>query len=59
MAEKIDERKMQETTNGAFFLTLPRVYVEDVGLKKGDCVDIFRDGDVLILSPKREARVVG
>lgn len=53
MAERIDERKVVVGSKGTISLTLPRVYIDDMGIKKGDRMDIFRDGNTLIISPKK------
>lgn len=50
---KIDERKVWVASSGSVMLTLPRFYVEDVGLGKGRLVEIFRQGDSLIIKPKK------
>lgn len=52
MAEKIDERKVQMGSTGACILALPRSWVKDVGLIKGDSVEILREGSSIIVRPK-------
>ena len=43
------ERKLQEQS-GSYFVILPKIWVESRGMKQGDKVSIYFDGEVRIAS---------
>ena len=54
MMKKLEYRKIQRVGKGSFILTLPREWVKDVGLDKGDHVAVVVQGDQsLLLIPRK------
>lgn len=56
--EKIKEYKAGQRGDRSTVVTLPRVWLTDVGMAAGDDVEVFRDsdhelGDVLIIRRKK------
>ena len=56
--EKIKEYKAGQRGDRGTVVTLPRVWLTDVGMAAGDDVEVFRDsdhelGDVLIIRRKK------
>lgn len=54
MPEKVDERKVQIGSTGARIVTIPQTYADDMGLRQGSVLEVFRKGNTLILKPKKE-----
>lgn len=46
----MEVRKLQTTAGGTFMVTVPRDWVEKLGLKKGDHLSVEREGNNIILS---------
>ena len=51
--QKVASRKIQ-TNTGAFSVSLPVGWSRECGITKGTLVDIFVDGEMLIITPHRE-----
>lgn len=51
MAEKIATHRAQEGSSGALSVTIPRAFVDDAGIKKGDVLEIYRQGTSIIIKP--------
>ena len=47
------KRKLQEQS-GSYFVVLPKIWVESLGLKQGDKMAVFFNGIVKIKPPKLE-----
>jgi hypothetical protein len=53
--EKIERRKVTEAgPNAGFRFTLPFIWCRDMRLRGGDYVEIWREGDRLILIAEKE-----
>ena len=48
------KRKLQEQS-GSYFVFLPKIWVESLGLKQGDEMSVVFNGVVKIEPPKQEA----
>ncbi len=48
-------RKLQEQS-GSWFVTLPKLWVESLGLEESDEVELIFNGIVKIIPPKRDPR---
>jgi len=55
---RVQVRKLQTTAGGTFIVTVPKEWVEKLGLKKGDFVSTEMEEDSLVLTPT-DARHVG
>jgi antitoxin component of MazEF toxin-antitoxin module len=57
MAKYIVKRKLQEQS-GSYFVALPKIWVESLGLKQGDIVLVLFNGDIRIkpASKKKEEK---
>lgn len=54
MMKKLEYRKIQRVGKGSFILTLPREWVKEVGLDKGDHIAVVvQDDQSLLLIPRR------
>lgn len=51
MAEKIDVRRVQLTGGATRVISLPKIYADDVGITCGTLVEMYREGNDLILRP--------
>ena len=51
--ELIDTRKVQFVGN-ALMLSLPKSFIDSEGIKKGDIMNVYRDGKNLILNKGKE-----
>ena len=51
--EKINEIKLRKYGLRGFEITVPKVWVGDNKLNNGDRVDMFREGEKLIIKPKK------
>lgn len=56
MAEKIATHRAQENSSGALSVTIPRAFVDDTGIKKGDDLDIYRQGSSIIIKPATKGK---
>jgi len=50
-------RKLQRTSDGTYFVTIPKSWVIETGLKQGNHVSILKDGKRLIVQPYGEETV--
>jgi antitoxin component of MazEF toxin-antitoxin module len=48
---RIKRYKLRKTGKGGSAVTIPEVYLEDIGAKAGDVLDVFRAGKLLIYAP--------
>jgi len=52
---KIKEYRITARGGRGFSVTVPKIWVKDMRLLPGDCVEVFRDeADRLILVPKKQ-----
>ena len=56
MPELIGERKVYGGSS-SLFITIPASYAKSVVVKAGTVLDVFREGDSLIVKPKKEEEV--
>lgn len=54
-----ENRKLQRTGKSTFIISLPKGWVEEMGLERGDDVTILRQGDSTLLVFPKEAREEG
>ncbi len=53
----MEYRKVQESASGSFFITLPKSWVESVGAKKGDRIEMYVDKEAsLRLLPQKKLK---
>ncbi len=53
----VEKRKIQKTGSSSYIVTLPKEWIDMMGLKSGDYVLIYEhEGKLIITSPKAEAR---
>ena len=53
----VEKRKIQKTGSSSYIVTLPKEWIDMMGLKSGDYVLIYEhEGNLIITSPKAEAR---
>jgi bifunctional DNA-binding transcriptional regulator/antitoxin component of YhaV-PrlF toxin-antitoxin module len=57
--EKIKEYVVRDNGGGSILVALPKVWKTDLGLKKGDVLAFYRDGDDLIIKPAKKAAPSG
>ncbi len=55
IGEKIKSYKVRKGGLRGMTINLPAVYTDDLNLRPGDRLDIYREGDRLIITPRREA----
>ena len=57
--EKINEIKLMKYGFGGFEITIPKVWISDNKLNGGDKIDVFREGEKLIIKPKEIKKTAG
>lgn len=58
---KVEMRKIQKSASGSFFITLPKSWVEKVGIKEGERIELTtdREKNLRIRQPKTQNRLIG
>ena len=56
MAEKIGERKVQIGSTGSCLIAMPKSWVTDMNVVRGDTVVILREGESIIVQKKAGKR---
>jgi phosphate uptake regulator len=51
MMASVERRKVQKTGSSSFIVTLPKEWIDSVGLKSGDYVYIYEHGGRLVITP--------
>lgn len=57
IGEKIKSYKVRKGGLRGMTINLPAVYTDDLSLKPGDRLDIYREGDRLIITPRRDVGI--
>ncbi len=53
----MESRKIQTSASGSFFITLPKAWVQNVGLKHGDRVELSMDTNSLSVFPPNKSNI--
>ncbi|MDY6959298.1 MAG: AbrB/MazE/SpoVT family DNA-binding domain-containing protein, partial [Halobacteriota archaeon] len=53
----MESRKIQTSASGSYFITLPKTWVQNVGLKHGDRVELIMDTNSLSVFPPNKSSI--
>ncbi len=51
----IRKYRIRKSSTRGHSITIPQEYLEDTGFKAGQKVAMYREGDILVIVPEREA----